>query len=215
MTFIEGKPEKSLYRHYKVRSISSQNDFAAMREVIERRLVKVLQEDGGYEEPPDLLIIDGGKGQLGMAVEVMKELNLTGIDLVSLAKGKSVSEEERSAIEARAKAKVKKSMDEKYGEALVNDKAVHHADVPGDEGEHPIEAEATEAEQLAALARRHDPATDQGREVAKMFERIYKPGRMNPIVLAPDSPVTHLLQRIRDEAHRFAVEFQRKQRKTF
>jgi excinuclease ABC subunit C len=214
VTFIEGKPEKSLYRHYKVRSISSQNDFAAMREVIERRLVKVLGEDGSYEEPPDLLIIDGGKGQLGMAVEVMKELNLTGIDLVSLAKGRTVGEEERSQIEARAKAKVQKKLAEKYAEtetaaeAVIDDTASHHENVPGDDNE-------TEAEQESALARQRDPALGEGREVEKMFERIFKPGRMNPIVLAPDAPVTHLLQRIRDEAHRFAVEFQRKQRKTF
>jgi excinuclease ABC subunit C len=208
VTFIEGKPEKSLYRHYKVRSITSQNDFAAMREVIERRLVKVLDEDGNYEEPPDLLIIDGGKGQLGMAVEVMKELNLTGIDLVSLAKGRTVGEEERSEIEARAKAKVEKKLAEKYAEQVVDETAMFHENVPGDVGE-------TAAEQESALTRERDPALGEGREVAKMFERIFKPGRMNPIVLAPDAPVTHLLQRIRDEAHRFAVEFQRKQRKTF
>ena len=161
--------------------------------MIERRLVKVLGEDGQYEEPPDLLIIDGGKGQLGMAVEVMRELNLTGIDLVSLAKGRSVDEEERAEIEARARAKVKRQLDEKYAGT---------------------DAIPDEREQLDELAKRHDPALGDAREIAKMFERIYTPGRMNPIVLAPDSAVTHLLQRIRDEAHRFAVEFQRKQRST-
>jgi len=206
VTFIEGKPEKSLYRHYKVRSITTQNDFAAMREVIERRLVKVLDEHGNYEEPPDLLIIDGGKGQLGMAMEVMRELNLTGIDLVSLAKGRSVSEEDRAEIEKRAKAKVERMMAERHGTDVVNESALHHEDLPADDG-------PNEESQENALARVRDPALDGGREVEKMFERVFKPGRMNPIVLAPDAPVTHLLQRIRDEAHRFAVEFQRKQRK--
>lgn len=153
VTFIEGKPDKTLYRHYKIRSVTTQNDFASMREVIERRLLKTLDNSETYEEPPDLLIIDGGKGQLSMAMEVMKELNITGVDLVSLAKAKTLSEEEKKEFE--------------------------------------------------------------GREVEKVFERIFKPGRMNPIVLAPDSPVCHLMQRIRDEAHRFAVEFQRKQRKSF
>jgi excinuclease UvrABC nuclease subunit len=76
------------------------------------------------------------------------------------------------------------------------------------------EVELTEAEQESALNRVRDPALDGGREVEKMFERVFKPGRMNPIVLAPDAAVTHLLQRIRDEAHRFAIEFQRKQRNT-
>lgn len=204
VTFIEGKPDKSLYRHYKVRSISQQNDFAAMREVISRRLVKVLDEDGNYEEPPDLLIIDGGKGQLGMAVEVMKELNLTGIDLVSLAKAKSVTEEERAEIEARAKKKVEKLIEEKYrkeGEGVVDEGAANHANLPGDDA--------------LSDAPEEDLPVVEGREVLKNFERIFKPGRMNPIVLAPEAPVTHLLQRIRDEAHRFAVEFQRKQRSKF
>lgn len=208
VTFIEGKPEKSLYRHYKIRSISSQNDFAAMREVISRRLAKVLDEDGNYEEPPDLLIIDGGKGQLGMALEVMKELNLTGIDLVSLAKAKSITEEERDQIEARAKAKVQKYMDEKHGVEVAEDAAADHTDLPADDS-------LNETMQGVDSARHRDPILGDTREVTKNFERVFKPGRMNPIVLAPDAPVTHLLQRIRDEAHRFAVEFQRKQRKSF
>lgn len=212
VTFIEGKPEKSLYRHYKVRSITSQNDFAAMREVISRRLVKVLEEDGAYEEPPDLLVIDGGKGQLGMAMEVMKELNLTGIDLVSLAKAKSVSEEEREIIQARARAKVQKLMDDRAkekaeGEAVVDESVRDHENLPGDDS-------LNETMQGLEEAKTRDPALDS-REVVKNMERIFKPGRMNPIILAPDAPLTHLLQRIRDEAHRFAIEFQRKQRKTF
>lgn len=155
VTFIEGKPDKSLYRHYKIRSTQTQNDFASMKEVIERRLLKTLDNAENPEDPPDLMIIDGGKGQLAMAVQVMTELNITGIDLVSLAKARSVDEEEIQKVQ------------------------------------------------------------QEGREVEKMFERVFKPGRMNPIVLAPDSPVCHLLQRVRDEAHRFAVEFQRKQRKSF
>lgn len=155
VTFIEGKPEKSLYRHYKVRSTDTQNDFASMREVIERRLLKTLDNAENYEEPPDLLVIDGGKGQLAMALEVIKELNITGMDVVSLAKARTVTEEDRAEFAA------------------------------------------------------------EGREVERAFERIFKPGRMNPIILQPESPVCHLLQRLRDEAHRFAVEFQRKQRKMF
>ncbi len=233
VTFIEGKPEKSLYRHYKVRSITQQNDFAAMREVITRRLAKVLDDDGNYEEPPDLLIIDGGKGQLGMAMEVMKELNLTGIDLVSLAKAKSVSEEERSEIEARAKAKVEKIVErnaaeraaeaamKKEGEEVVDDSATDHENLPGDDAlqednddKEIDDLDPPPAELTVENMRSKDPY-GTGREVVKNFERVFKPGRMNPIVLAPDAPVTHLLQRIRDEAHRFAIEFQRKQRKNF
>lgn len=155
VTFIEGKPDKSLYRHYKVRTTDRQNDFASMREVIERRLLKTMDNAAQYEEPPDLLLIDGGKGQLAMAMEVIKELNITGVDVASLAKARVVEEEERAQ------------------------------------------------------------ALSEGREVERAFERIFKPGRSNPILLAPDSAICHLLQRVRDEAHRFAVEFQRKQRKSF
>lgn len=155
VTFIEGKPDKNLYRKYKLKTVDSQNDFASMKEVIERRLLRSSEytEEADREDPPDLIIIDGGKGQLAMAAQVMEDLNITGIDLVSLAKAKTVSEEELKE------------------------------------------------------------ASLEGREVERAFERIFKPGRMNPILLAPDSPVCHLLQRIRDEAHRFAIEFQRSQRK--
>ena len=71
VTFVEGKPEKSLYRHYKLRGVRTQNDFAAMREVLERRLVKSSEYSKGkqFEEPPELLVVDGGKGQLSMAME--------------------------------------------------------------------------------------------------------------------------------------------------
>lgn len=141
VVFIEGKADKTLYRHYKIKSLDSQNDFGAMKEVLSRRF------GNESEERPDLLIVDGGKGQLSQAVEVIRELSITGLDIVSLAKSKT---------------------------------------------------EADFAD----------------REVVKSAERIFKPGRSNPIPLAPDSPVCHLLQRIRDEAHRFAIEFQRKQRDT-
>jgi excinuclease ABC subunit C len=198
VTFIEGKPEKSLYRHYKVRTTSTQNDFAAMREVIGRRLAKVLDDEGNFEEPPDLLIIDGGKGQLGMAVEVMKELNLTGIDLVGLAKARSISEEERAEAEARARARVEQKMAERESESAA-------AELLPEGGETQAGAAVPQAQE--------SPSAGDNRELERAFERVYKPGRMNPIVLAPDSAVCHLMQRIRDEAHRFAVEFQRKQRR--
>ena len=145
VTFIEGQADKNLYRRYKIRSTKGQDDFAAMREVIERRLVRVQDSDEKNEDRPDLIIVDGGKGQLSMAVQVMKELNITGIDLVALAKAKTESDFDN-------------------------------------------------------------------RELQKSFERVFKPGRMNPIALAPDSAICHFMQRVRDEAHRFAVEFQRSQR---
>lgn len=81
--FENGKPKKDLYRKYKLRTVEGNDDFAAMREVVARRYSKLLN-DG--TEMPDLIIVDGGKGQLSSAYEVLKELNLTHIPIIGLAK---------------------------------------------------------------------------------------------------------------------------------
>lgn len=82
VTFIEGSPEKSLYKKFKIRGWDTPNDYAMLKEVLERRFKK---SDGDWEHP-DLLLIDGGKGQLKIAEEVLKELQLT-IPLASISKG--------------------------------------------------------------------------------------------------------------------------------
>lgn len=148
VTFIEGKAEKSLYRKYKLKGVQSQNDFAAMKEVLTRRLLRSKIQDSKKEseEYPDLIIVDGGKGQLSMAMKVLKELDITGLDVVALAKSKS-------------------------------------------EGDF------------------------QSKDLERSQERVYKPGRMNPIVLGNNSRLSYFMQRVRDEAHRFAIQFQRLQRK--
>ncbi len=145
VTFIEGKPDKKLYRHYKIKSVHTQNDFASMEEILTRRLKKSSKYGSMEQEAPDLVIVDGGKSQLAMAVEVMKELDITGIDLAALAKSKVVSDFKSKKIE-------------------------------------------------------------------KSMERVFKPGRKNPIPLTPGSKMCLLLERIRNEAHRFAITLQRKQR---
>lgn len=211
VTFIEGKPDKTLYRHYKIRSTHSQNDFAAMREVIERRLVKTLENAANYEEPPDLLIVDGGKGQLSMAVQVFQELNITGIDLVALAKAKAVDLDEMLEERRKQKAAEAEAAQVSGAEAIeaVKDLPGTGADMP-EVGMERI-YEPTPEEKIAERA----GLEVDNRELVRGFERIFKPGRMNPIVLSPDAPVTHLLQRVRDEAHRFAINFQRAQRKNY
>jgi len=73
VVFIEGKPKKSEYRKYKLEQINGNDDFAAMREVIHRRY-EPLKENP--DDMPDLIIIDGGKGQLSSAIEILKELEL-------------------------------------------------------------------------------------------------------------------------------------------
>ncbi|HQI01384.1 MAG TPA: excinuclease ABC subunit UvrC, partial [Deltaproteobacteria bacterium] len=77
--FLKGKPEKSLYRHYRIRDIEGQDDFAMMEQVLRRRLA-------GDEERPDLLVIDGGKGQLGVCVRVLESLGMSSIPVVAMAK---------------------------------------------------------------------------------------------------------------------------------
>ncbi|HEY3876773.1 MAG TPA: excinuclease ABC subunit UvrC [Candidatus Kapabacteria bacterium] len=83
VVFVDGKPKKSDYRKYKIRSVEGNDDFAAMREVVMRRYSRVLTEKS---ELPDLILIDGGKGQLSSAFEVMQQLELTSIPMFGIAK---------------------------------------------------------------------------------------------------------------------------------
>jgi excinuclease ABC subunit C len=129
VVFEDGLPRKSEYRKFRVRSLAgTPDDFAAMREVVGRRYRRLLEEG---KELPDLVLIDGGKGQLGAAMEALGELGV---------------------------------------------------------GHQPV----------ASLAKRE--------------EVIFLPGREEPVVLPRSSPVLQLVQRVRDEAHRFAVGFHRKTR---
>jgi excinuclease ABC subunit C len=90
VVFIDGKPKKSEYRKYKNRTVDKNDDFAAMREVIERRYKRVKEEveqDNKDYEYPDLIIVDGGKGQLSSAYMILKELGLEEkITIIGLAK---------------------------------------------------------------------------------------------------------------------------------
>ncbi len=143
VTFDEGEPRKEFYRRYRIRSVAGQDDFASLYEVLKRRLERAVREN----EFPDLWIIDGGKGQLNVALEVLREMKLGDqIDCVSLAK-----------------------------QHVLNDR--------------------------------------RGREVAKSDERVFLPNRKDPIVLPKNSTALFLLVRIRDEAHRFAITYNRELRR--
>jgi len=132
VVFTDGTPRKSDYRTYKIRTTQDgrPDDYQAMREVVERRYSRMVDEDGPW---PDLLVIDGGKGQLNSAVEVLRE--------------------------------------------------------------------------LAVLDRFHVIG------LAKRLEEVYRPGDIAPVLIGKDSPTLQLLQKVRNEAHRFAVTYQRKRRK--
>jgi excinuclease ABC subunit C len=84
VSFLDGRPDRSGYRHFKVHAPSFPDDYAMMYEVLKRRYSKL----SGEKEKPDLLIVDGGKGQLNVALAVLAELKLTGISAIGLAKDK-------------------------------------------------------------------------------------------------------------------------------
>lgn len=145
VVFAEGRSKKSEYRKFKIQYDKGPNDFAMMQETLRRRLrylrlrtdneataeQQALANKEKFNKKPDLLLIDGGKGQLNAVVEVLEELDMTGIPVAGLAK------------------------------------------------EH---------------------------------EWLYLPGQSEPIVLPPNSAALHLVMRIRDEAHRFAITYHRQRR---
>jgi excinuclease ABC subunit C len=141
VAFDEGEPAKAGYRHYRIRTVEGTDDFAAVSEVIRRRF-RDARERGGV---PDLLVIDGGLGQLGAARSVLEELGLVDLEVVGLAKER-------------------------------------------------VERDPT------------------AREIQRRPERVFLPGRKNPVVLKPNSTALFLLQRVRDEAHRFANTYHQKLR---
>ncbi len=141
VVFEGGVPRKSDYRKFSIAGVDGQDDFASMREALTRRftrtggsLVDPAEYDPSFESVPDLVLVDGGKGQLGVALDVLEE---TGLDQV-------VS--------------------------------------------------------LLSLAKRE--------------EEVYLPGRADPVRLERDDATLLLLQRVRDEAHRFAVTFHRARRQS-
>jgi len=83
VVFKNGKPSKRDYRHFNVKTVEGPDDFASMREIVYRRYRRLLDEN---ESLPQLIIIDGGKGQLGIAVDVLSELNITQIAIIGIAK---------------------------------------------------------------------------------------------------------------------------------
>jgi len=136
----DGLPAKREYRRFKIKTVEGNDDYAAMKEVLTRRLSAYIEErdeptgdkPGRFAYPPQLLLVDGGKGQLSVAIEVVKELGL--------------------------------------------------------EDEIPVAS------------------------LAKKFEEVFIPGQSNPVNVPRGSEALYMLQRIRDEAHRFANSFHRELR---
>jgi len=79
--FENGKPKKKNYRHFIIRTVQGQDDFASMAETLKRYLLKIDEQ-----EKPDLIVIDGGKGQLSSAFNILEEMKITDMEIISLAK---------------------------------------------------------------------------------------------------------------------------------
>ncbi|KPL00991.1 MAG: hypothetical protein AMJ91_02260 [candidate division Zixibacteria bacterium SM23_73_3] len=124
--FQDGRPKKSQYRRFKIKTVEGQDDFAMMAEVVHRHFTRLTE---GKQEYPDLILIDGGKGQLSSAVQALNRLGVKSQSVVALA---------------------------------------------------------------------------------KRLDEVFLPQRSDPLMIPKDSASLRLLQRIRDEAHRFAVEYHRK-----
>ena len=88
VVFIDGKPSKKDYRKFKIKTVRGSNDFASLQETLKRRLTRLKNYDGeSFKEKPDLIVIDGGKGQLSSTYEILKEMQLeNSIEIISLAK---------------------------------------------------------------------------------------------------------------------------------
>jgi excinuclease ABC subunit C len=183
----DGEPDKANYRRYKVKGIAGQDDFAMLHEVITRRLKRAIAEG----QLPDLVVIDGGKGQLNAALAAARDLGVP----VKPAPGN----EGAPFVEMVGLAKSR----------LVDAASMGTTRVVGRRGRRPAGAGAGEALVDAA------EAADRGfvAELARSAERVFLPGRKDPVVLRQNSAELFLLARLRDEAHRFAITFHRKLRR--
>lgn len=211
VTFVDGIAEKSRYRSFKIRGIRSgdegselsqgafqNDDFASMYEVLGRRFRRALQangDDNGDDawSMPDLVVIDGGKGQLAQVITVMQDLGVPvgaeGVDVVALAK-----ERKRSiGMSKEGLSRLKEA--KRAGEVVGGDESKEH-ELPG--------------KSYVEWAIRGGSEADDELEVKP--ERVFVPGAKDPIVLKPGSSERYLMERVRDEAHRFAITHHRKRR---
>jgi len=94
VVFEDGLPRKDDYKRYKIKTVIGANDFASMKEVLSRRFKHEEWED------PDLIVVDGGKGQLGMAVEALKEIGRPDLHVIGMAKARTLGEFHDSEVTA-------------------------------------------------------------------------------------------------------------------
>ena len=199
VVFTDGEPDQSGYRLFKVRGEAAGDDFASMFQVLTRRLKRGIEE----KALPDLLVVDGGKGQLNVARAALRELGLTlrDVPLAGLAKSRVLEDEERFA--ARQGFKTADAWAEKAGPEP-------EAPQIGADANQPPEVTP---EPPSRLGRSRKKGRFTRGDIERSPERVFLPGQKNPIVLRQNTSELHLLARLRDEAHRFAITFHRKLRR--
>ncbi|HEX4384389.1 MAG TPA: excinuclease ABC subunit UvrC [Myxococcales bacterium] len=208
VVFTDGEPDKANYRLFKVRGDAAGDDFASMFQVLTRRLKRGIEE----KNLPDLLVIDGGKGQLNVARAALRELglSLSDVPLAGLAKSRVLEDAERFA--ARQGYRTEEAWD-----GPAPDAAEPPASEPGDAGGSQDDVAHQEPEPAPAAVSRLGRSRKKGRfvkgEIERSPERVFLPGQKNPVVLRQNTSELHLLARLRDEAHRFAITFHRKLRR--
>jgi excinuclease ABC subunit C len=187
VSFENNLPDKRNYKRFRIKSVQGQDDFASMAEVIRRRYTRA-KEEGIL---PDLILIDGGKGQLNAALEELMELGI-----INPSPPNPPLEGEGRILH--------------YHSPQGNGRILHHPLPQGeDRGEGGYEGEGMSKEpDVIGLAKARSGEEGSDRE----FERVFLPGVDEPIILEPTSRITHLVARVRDEAHRFAIAYHRKLR---
>jgi excinuclease ABC subunit C len=202
VTFRRGESDKARYRIFKIKSFEGQDDFGSLREVLTRRFRKAMEKE---EVLPGLVLIDGGKGQLAVADEVFQELGITDVGLVSIAKSRLKELDALAHHDWR----------EKAGEGGPG----REIDAPPEPAEVATEAspevvpDASTGASIHASRGRGRKKEPEKRTKERTQERFFLPGRKNPVTFPSGSPALYLLQRARDEAHRFGITAHRKQRR--
>jgi excinuclease ABC subunit C len=204
VVFTDGEPDKSGYRLFKVRGEAAGDDFASMFQVLTRRLQRGIEQ----QDLPDLLLVDGGKGQLNVARAALKEVGLSPSDvpLAGLAKSRVLEDEARFAARqgyALAEAWAARAGPEPEVPQLLREET---ATSDGDRA-----SDATLPAPAAGRSRRKGRFVKES--VERSPERVFLPGQKNPVVLRQNTGELFLLARLRDEAHRFAINYHRKLRR--
>jgi excinuclease ABC subunit C len=203
VTFAAGAPRKEGYRRFRIRTVPGADDYAMLYEVLKRRYAK-------RENLPHLIMVDGGKGQLGVALAVLKDLQIEGVDVIGMAKER---EESTRKPPASPPDPLPSQGDLPGGSA--SGATIHKLSPPRGESAGGSAGGATVYQLFPPRDKKGDALPSAGRRrrleaAGKGEDRVYLPGRKDPVYLSRWPKALFLLQRIRDEAHRFAVSYHRK-----